>query len=168
MPRDRHEGGVQGQIDACKELGMAMMAYAVLGRGMLSAEVRKVEELAADDVLAELPRFHSANVICWLGSLPARRRLRRQSLRRHCQMLSAQGRNPSAARESVGRLAITGAEQIFSLAWNPVKGRLRLSADNSDSVTGRSGSSLRRTAPPAHCQQRQSPTCRITPVNERP
>ncbi len=28
----------QGQIEACRELGMAMMAYAVLGRGMLSAE----------------------------------------------------------------------------------------------------------------------------------
>jgi aryl-alcohol dehydrogenase-like predicted oxidoreductase len=34
--RDAEE---QGQIDACKELGMAMMAYAVLGRGMLSAQV---------------------------------------------------------------------------------------------------------------------------------
>jgi aryl-alcohol dehydrogenase-like predicted oxidoreductase len=57
--RDAEE---QGQIHTCKELGMAMMAYAVLGRGMLSAEVPKVEELAADDVRAELPRFHSANV----------------------------------------------------------------------------------------------------------
>ena len=34
--RDAEE---QGQIDGCKELGMAMMAYAVLGRGMLSAQV---------------------------------------------------------------------------------------------------------------------------------
>jgi aryl-alcohol dehydrogenase-like predicted oxidoreductase len=57
--RDAEE---QGQIDACKELGIAMMAYAVLGRGMLSAEVPKVEELAVDDVRAELPRFHSANI----------------------------------------------------------------------------------------------------------
>jgi aryl-alcohol dehydrogenase-like predicted oxidoreductase len=57
--RDAEE---QGQIDACKELGMAMMAYAVLGRGMLSAQVPKVEELAADDIRAGLPRFHSANV----------------------------------------------------------------------------------------------------------
>ena len=57
--RDAEE---QGQIDVCKELGLAMMAYAVLGRGMLSAEVPKVEELAADDVRAELPRFHSTNV----------------------------------------------------------------------------------------------------------
>jgi aryl-alcohol dehydrogenase-like predicted oxidoreductase len=57
--RDAEE---QGQIDACKELGMAMMAYAVLGRGMLSAELRKLEEMTADDIRADLPRFHSANV----------------------------------------------------------------------------------------------------------
>src|SRR6516225_7799835 len=57
--RDSEE---QGQIDACKELGMAMMAYAVLGRGMLSDQVPKVGELAADDIRADLPRFHSANV----------------------------------------------------------------------------------------------------------
>jgi aryl-alcohol dehydrogenase-like predicted oxidoreductase len=57
--RDAEE---QGQIKACKELGLAMMAYAVLGRGMLSAELPKVEELPADDVRVQLPRFDSANV----------------------------------------------------------------------------------------------------------
>jgi aryl-alcohol dehydrogenase-like predicted oxidoreductase len=62
--RDAEE---QGQIDTCKELGMAMMAYAVLGRGMLSAQVPKVEEMAADDARAQLPRFHSVNVETNLG-----------------------------------------------------------------------------------------------------
>ena len=57
--RDAEE---QGQIDACKEFGVAMMAYAVLGRGMLSSQVPKVEEMAADDIRAQLPRFHSTNV----------------------------------------------------------------------------------------------------------
>src|ERR1700720_4938815 len=57
--RDAEE---QGQIDACKELGMAVMAYAVLGRGMLSDQVPKVEELAADDVRQRLPRFQSVNI----------------------------------------------------------------------------------------------------------
>ena len=57
--RDAEE---QGQIDACKELGAAMMAYAVLGRGMLTAEVPEAEEMAADDIRARLPRFDSANV----------------------------------------------------------------------------------------------------------
>ena len=57
--RDAEE---QGQIAACKQLGVAMMAYAVLGRGMLSAQPPKVEELAADDVRQRLPRFQSVNV----------------------------------------------------------------------------------------------------------
>jgi aryl-alcohol dehydrogenase-like predicted oxidoreductase len=62
--RDAEE---QGQIDACKEFGMAMMAYAVLGRGMLSDQVPKVEELAADDVRRRLPRFQSVNIEKNLG-----------------------------------------------------------------------------------------------------
>jgi aryl-alcohol dehydrogenase-like predicted oxidoreductase len=51
----------QGQIDACRELGAAMMAYAVLGRGMLSAELPKLEEFAGDDIRAGLPRFSAAH-----------------------------------------------------------------------------------------------------------
>ena len=57
--RDAEE---QGQIDVCKDLGVAMMAYVVLGHGMLSAEAPKVEEMAADDIRAHLPRFHGVNV----------------------------------------------------------------------------------------------------------
>jgi aryl-alcohol dehydrogenase-like predicted oxidoreductase len=57
--RDAEE---QGQLDACKELGIAMMAYAVLGRGMLSARVPAVDEMPVDDVRVQLPRFHSANL----------------------------------------------------------------------------------------------------------
>jgi aryl-alcohol dehydrogenase-like predicted oxidoreductase len=62
--RDAEE---QGQIHACKELGMAMMAYAVIARGMLSDQVPKVEELTADDIRAQLPRFDSANLKKNLG-----------------------------------------------------------------------------------------------------
>lgn len=52
----------QGQIAACKELGMAVMAYGVLGRGMLTANVPKLEEMAANDIRARLPRFQAGNV----------------------------------------------------------------------------------------------------------
>jgi aryl-alcohol dehydrogenase-like predicted oxidoreductase len=62
--RDAEE---QGQIDACEELGMAMMAYAVLGRGMLSDRVPEMEQLAADDVRQRLPRFQSVNIEKNLG-----------------------------------------------------------------------------------------------------
>src|SRR5215469_16946912 len=57
--RDAEE---QGQIEACKELSMAMMAYAVLGRGMLSDQPPKPEEFTAEDIRARLPRFDGANI----------------------------------------------------------------------------------------------------------
>ena len=52
----------QGQIEACKELGIAMMAYAVLGRGMLSAAPSKPEEFGTNDIRVRLPRFDGANL----------------------------------------------------------------------------------------------------------
>jgi aryl-alcohol dehydrogenase-like predicted oxidoreductase len=52
----------QGQIGACKELGMALMAYGVVGRGMLSAEVPKLEQMSGQDIRTRLPRFHNENV----------------------------------------------------------------------------------------------------------
>src|SRR3954453_9200157 len=52
----------QGQLAVCKELGMAMMAYGVVGRGMLSAQVPKLEDMAADDIRKRLPRFHGDNI----------------------------------------------------------------------------------------------------------
>src|SRR5208282_3208412 len=74
--RDAEE---QGQIDACKELGVAMMAYAVLGRGMLSDQVPKVEELATDDVRQRLPRFQSVNIEKNLGLRSALEAVRRKN-----------------------------------------------------------------------------------------
>ena len=52
----------QGQIAACRDLAMAVMAYGVLGRGMLTANVPKLEEMAANDIRARLPRFQPGNV----------------------------------------------------------------------------------------------------------
>jgi aryl-alcohol dehydrogenase-like predicted oxidoreductase len=57
--RDAEE---QGQIDACRDRGLAMMVYAVLGRGMLSAEIPKVEEMPGNDVRRQLPRLERANL----------------------------------------------------------------------------------------------------------
>ena len=58
--RDAEE---QGQIAACKELGMAMMAYAVLGRGMLSGERAEAGGNGSATTFARrLPRFQPDNV----------------------------------------------------------------------------------------------------------
>jgi aryl-alcohol dehydrogenase-like predicted oxidoreductase len=53
---------VQGQLSACKELNMAVMAYGVLGRGMLTAEAPALETMAAADIRKGLPRFQPGNV----------------------------------------------------------------------------------------------------------
>lgn len=52
----------QGQIAACQELGMAMMAYGVVGRGMLSAAVPQLQQMTGEDIRRRLPRFQDQNV----------------------------------------------------------------------------------------------------------
>jgi aryl-alcohol dehydrogenase-like predicted oxidoreductase len=52
----------QGQLTACKELGLALMAYGVVGRGMLSAQVPQLEQMTAEDIRKRLPRFQNENV----------------------------------------------------------------------------------------------------------
>ena len=51
----------QGQIAACKNLGAAMMAYAVLARGLISGAPPPPDSLGAKDVRAHLPRFEPAH-----------------------------------------------------------------------------------------------------------
>ena len=48
---------LQGQIEACKQRGMALMAYGVIGRGMLSGEAPRLESMNAQDIRRRLPRF---------------------------------------------------------------------------------------------------------------
>ncbi|RKP25836.1 aldo/keto reductase [Syncephalis pseudoplumigaleata] len=46
-----------GLLDACKELGVAVVAYSPLGRGLLTGTIRTPEDLAATDWRASNPRF---------------------------------------------------------------------------------------------------------------
>jgi aryl-alcohol dehydrogenase-like predicted oxidoreductase len=52
----------QGQIAICRDLAMALMAYGVVGRGMLSSAVPQLEQMTADDIRKRLPRFANENV----------------------------------------------------------------------------------------------------------
>ena len=52
----------QGQIAACSNLGMTMMAYGVVGRGMLSATVPQLQQMTADDIRRRQPRFANENI----------------------------------------------------------------------------------------------------------
>ncbi len=48
-------------IPACKELGIAFVPYSPLGRGFLTGEIKKFEDLAEDDWRRSNPRFQGEN-----------------------------------------------------------------------------------------------------------
>ncbi|MGH7823047.1 MAG: aldo/keto reductase [Candidatus Binatia bacterium] len=56
--RDHEENGV---IDACRELGIAFVAYSPLGRGFLTGAIRNPDDFAADDYRRNSPRFQGEN-----------------------------------------------------------------------------------------------------------
>ncbi len=48
-------------LAACRELGVALVAYSPLGRGFLAGNFRTLDELPADDARRHMPRFQDAN-----------------------------------------------------------------------------------------------------------
>lgn len=51
----------EGILDTCRQLGVAFVAYSPLGRGFLTGQIRKFEDLAADDYRRFSPRFQGEN-----------------------------------------------------------------------------------------------------------
>lgn len=50
-----------GLLTACRELGVAIVAYSPLGRGFLTGAIRSVNDFKPDDSRLKLPRFSGAN-----------------------------------------------------------------------------------------------------------
>ncbi|WP_338667245.1 aldo/keto reductase [Pseudodesulfovibrio methanolicus] len=54
---------VEGDIlDACRELGIGLVAYSPMGRGFLTGKIKSRADLAPDDWRLENPRFSEANL----------------------------------------------------------------------------------------------------------
>jgi aryl-alcohol dehydrogenase-like predicted oxidoreductase len=52
----------EGEIlPVCRELGIGFVAYSPLGRGFLTGEIKKIEDLPADDYRRTTPRFQGDN-----------------------------------------------------------------------------------------------------------
>jgi aryl-alcohol dehydrogenase-like predicted oxidoreductase len=49
-------------LDTCRELGVALVAYSPVGRGLLTGAVTSTAELAPDDFRRTVPRFAEANL----------------------------------------------------------------------------------------------------------
>ncbi len=50
-----------GVLDVCRELGIAFVAYSPLGRGFLTGQIKKPEDLALNDNRRNHPRFQGEN-----------------------------------------------------------------------------------------------------------
>jgi aryl-alcohol dehydrogenase-like predicted oxidoreductase len=50
-----------GALAACRELGIGFVAYSPLGRGFLSGEIKRFDDLAEDDYRRNSPRFQGEN-----------------------------------------------------------------------------------------------------------
>jgi len=50
-----------GALAACRELGIGFVAYSPLGRGFLTGQIRRFEDLAQDDYRRYSPRFQGEN-----------------------------------------------------------------------------------------------------------
>jgi aryl-alcohol dehydrogenase-like predicted oxidoreductase len=48
-------------LATCRELGIGFVAYSPLGRGFLTGQIRRFEDLAADDFRRQSPRFQGEN-----------------------------------------------------------------------------------------------------------
>lgn len=54
---------VEGEIlDTCRELGISLIPYSPLARGLVTATVSSLDELAPDDFRRTLPRFHDESM----------------------------------------------------------------------------------------------------------
>ncbi len=51
----------EGILATCRELGIGFVAYSPLGRGFLTGQIKKYEDLASDDYRRSSPRFQGAN-----------------------------------------------------------------------------------------------------------
>jgi aryl-alcohol dehydrogenase-like predicted oxidoreductase len=50
-----------GVIAACRHLGIGFVAYSPLGRGFLTGQIKRFEDLPADDYRRQSPRFQGEN-----------------------------------------------------------------------------------------------------------
>jgi len=50
-----------GVLATCRELGVGFVAYSPLGRGFLTGQIKRFEDLAADDYRRHSPRFQGEN-----------------------------------------------------------------------------------------------------------
>jgi len=118
----------QGQLDACKALGMTLMAYGVLGRGQLTGETPTLSSMGENDIRKRQPRFQAGN-----AEANARLRAALEDLARHKGITMAQlavaWPMAQGERAGVSIVPIPGAKSRRHLEENVAAAAVRFTAD---------------------------------------
>lgn len=113
-----------GVLGACRDLGIALVAYSPLGRGFLTGTVRSLTELAEGDFRRGNPRFAEGGLE---ANLPLLATLR--------DIAAARGARPGqialawVLAQGQDVFAIPGTRRLTYLEENVAAGRIELSAD---------------------------------------
>jgi aryl-alcohol dehydrogenase-like predicted oxidoreductase len=123
----------QGQLAACKDLSMSMMAYGVLGRGMLVTNPAMLDGMSADDLRQRLPRFQPGHVE---ANLRLRSALEDIARRKGLTMAQLAIAWPIARGEQAGVsiVPIPGAKSRMHLEENVAAAAVRFTAEELDEI----------------------------------
>jgi aryl-alcohol dehydrogenase-like predicted oxidoreductase len=115
-------------LPACRELGIAFVAYSPLGRGVLTGALTKLEDLATDDFRRQSPRFADGNLDRNLALLQPVQRLATEKNCTAGQVALAWLLAQSRADKRSPVVPIPGTKRIKYLQENIAAAEINLSA----------------------------------------
>jgi aryl-alcohol dehydrogenase-like predicted oxidoreductase len=121
-------------LPACRELGTAFVAYAPLGRGVLTGALNKVDDLAANDFRRQSPRFADGNLDRNLRLLAPVERLAKAKNCTPGQVALAWLLAQSAADRRAPIVPIPGTKRIKYLTENVAAAAVELSPADIDAL----------------------------------
>ena len=150
------EAEEKGNLAACKSLGAAFMAYAPLGRGLLTGHFRREGDLPDGDRRLKMPRFQAGNIERNAAILSEVEAIAREKGATLPQMaiawVMAQG-----PRNGVGIIPIPGAKSRQHLEENLKATSIKLSGDDL--------ARIERVAPPTAVAGTRYPAGQMKRVN---
>jgi aryl-alcohol dehydrogenase-like predicted oxidoreductase len=150
------EAEEKGNLTACRDIGAAFMAYAPLGRGLLTGQFRSEADLPEGDRRHKMPRFQAGNIernAAILAEVEAIAREKGATLPQIAiAWVMAQG-----PRNGIGIFPIPGAKSRTHLEENLKAASIRLSDDDL--------ARIERVAPPQAVAGTRYPAGQMKRVN---
>ena len=116
---------IERVLDTCRELGIGFVAYSPLGRGFLTGQFHRFEDLAADDYRRNSPRFQGEN---FQKNLDLVRKVNELAVEKGMQAVAARPRLGLAQGDDI--VPIPGTKRRKYLEENAAAASLNLSQED--------------------------------------